>query len=164
MNSASRLVVFAWIVVASIVVAGCAQTSSEPTVKHDDENQGEHDHDSHDHQESLTFAAALQEADQLREGIKTAFADNDMEKADGPVHRMGFLLHHLPDLATKASLSESDQQQVQLAVDALTDCFGAVDERLHGGESAGKSYDEVATQVDEQFEELKAIKLPESHP
>ena len=46
----------------------------------------------------------------------------------------------LSELAAKDSLSEADQQQVKQSVDSLMDSFGAVDERLHGGDDAGKSY------------------------
>ena len=38
------------------------------------------------------------------------------------------------------------------------------DERVHHGNSAGKGYDEVASEIDEALGKLKAINLPESQP
>ena len=46
----------------------------------------------------------------------------------------------------------------------MMESFAAVDERVHGGDGVGKSYDEVAIQIDEAIARLKAMKLPESQP
>ena len=157
---------FGLLIFASLTLAGCggAQTTAS------DSSADLHDHahdthgDEHEHVHSESFVEVLTEVEQLLAEIKTAFAADDLETADGPVHGIGHLLEELPQLAAKASPSEPDRQQVKQAVDSLMDGFAALDERVHGGDGAGKSYDEVANQIDEAIATLKAIKLPESQP
>jgi len=119
-----------------------------------------HDHDSHSdhaHGEPASLADAVTEVERLRGEIQAAFAAGDLDKADGPVHELGHLLEELPEVAAKESLAEADQQQIKQSVDALMDSFAALDERVHGGDSAGKSYDEVASQIESALAELKSI-------
>ena len=157
---------FGLLIFASLTLAGCG--GGQTTASALSADQHDHDHEAHgdedDHVHSESFAEVLTEVEELFAEIKTAFAADDLDTADGPVHGIGHLLEELPQLAAKESPSESDRQQVKQAVDSLMDGFAAVDERIHAGEGAGKSYDEVATEIDEAIAKLKAIKLPESQP
>ena len=151
---------------AVISLAGCGAsgtTASTPPAEKHDHDHHDHEHgDEHGHAHPESLAEALTEVEELHAKIKTAVAADDLETADPPLHELGHLLEELPELAQKESLSEEDQQQVKQAADSLMDSYGAFDERIHGGESKGKSYDEVADQIDEAISKLKAIKLPES--
>jgi hypothetical protein len=164
MNPMFRKLALVLLMHASISLVGCggAQTTApnSPADRHD------HDHkthaDGHAHPES--FAAAVTEVEQCRAEIKTAFASDDLAKADGPLHEIGHLLKKLPELAAKEPLSETDQQQVKQAVDSLMDSFAELDERVHSGGRAGKSYDDVANDIDKAIAKVNAIKLQETQP
>ena len=105
--------------------------------------------------ESLNDSVA--DAKRLNDEIRDAFAAGDLQAADGPVHEIGHLLASLSERVGQMSLSEADQQKVDFATNSLMDCFGALDERLHGGESKGKSYGNVAESIDTALSELIAI-------
>lgn len=145
---------FGLVVITCISLAGCGggQTtaSNPPTDRHG------HDHDDgHVHHES--FSEAVGEVESLNAAVKTAFADSDLSTADGPLHEIGHLLEELPELAAQESLSEEDNRQVKQSVDSLMDSFGALDERIHGGAEDGKSYDDVASEIDAALSNLKTI-------
>ena len=175
MNSIACQFTAAVFATVAISLAGCGASgttaSTPPAEKHNHEHH-DHDHEGHDHEghgdehghaHPESFAEALTEVVELHAKIKTAVAADDLKTADPPLHELGHLLEELPELAQKESLSEEDQQQVKQAAESLMDSYGAFDERIHGGESKGKSYDEVADQIDEAISKLKAIKLPESN-
>lgn len=160
MKAMSRVFCFGLLIIGSLSLAGCGgepSTASNPSAEshgHDHEAHG----DEHGHAHPQSFAEAVAEIDRLRAEIKTSFAAGDLAKADGPVHEIGHLLEELPQLAAKQSLSEAEQQeQVKQAVGSLMDSFAALDERVHGGDSAGKSYEEVAAQIDAAFAELNSV-------
>ncbi|MBB76907.1 MAG: hypothetical protein CMJ75_20575 [Planctomycetaceae bacterium] len=111
-----------------------------------------------------SYGAALEQLDALCAATQDAFANDDLQEADGPVHAIGHLLEELPQLAGQESPSETVQQQVKEAVDALMVSFGALDGRVHGGGSAGKSYREVAAEIEEAVAKLKAITLSGAQP
>ena len=163
MNPMIRRFSFGLLMVASTSLAGCGASQTSDSTSSSDQ----HDHDkelhagAHKHAAPKSLDGALKQLDELRTAVKTAFSAGDLEKADGPVHEVGHLLEALPELAVNESLSEANQQQVEQAVDSLMASFAALDERVHGGDAAGKSYDEVASEIDEALAKLKAIKLPE---
>jgi hypothetical protein len=141
----------------SVVGCGDAQTAaSNPQSKQHDHEHASHG-DEHEHAHPQMFAETLTKVDELRTKIKTAFAAGKLDEADGPVHEIGHLLEDSPVLAAKESLSEADQQRIKQSVDSLMECFGALDERVHGGDSAGKSFEEVAARIDSALAELKSI-------
>ena len=154
---------FCVVMLASFSLAGCgngeASNSNGSAGDHDHDHDHGHDHDEHGHAHPESLAEALTQVEELYAEMKAAFAEDDLEKADGPLHEIGHVLEALPELAAKESLPEADQEQIKTAAEALLDRYGEVDERIHGGE--GKSYDDVAAQVDEAIATLKAIKLPE---
>ena len=154
---------FVLFMLASISLAGCGSAhtpaSTAPADEQDRDMALHADDREHAHPES--FAGTLTELDELCAAIKTAFAAGDFKEADGPVHAVGHLLGELPELAAKESASEANRQQVKQAVETLMGSFAALDERVHGGGATGKSYDEVASEIDEALATLKAIELPE---
>jgi hypothetical protein len=144
-------------------LAGCgssASTDSQPTVER---RESDHDHHQgspaghHAHGNAKSLGDALAKVERLRNAIQVAFAAKDLATADGPVHEIGHLLEELPELAAKESLSAKDQQQVKQSVDSLMKSFAALDERVHGGDGAGKSYDDVAGQIDSALTQLKSV-------
>lgn len=165
MSPIVRMSCLGLVAITCVSVAGCGgsqTTASNPPSKQQDHDHASHgDEQGHAHPES--FAEAVTEVEELCAAIKTAFAADKLEEADGPVHEICHLVEELPALAAKESLSAADQQQIKQSVDALMDSFAALDERVHGGDSAGKSYDEVAAQIDSALAELKSIGKEESH-
>jgi len=158
---------FVGVVFAALLV-GCGSSESPPPASSDKQHDDDHDHKSHEedgaHAKPESLAEAVVEVEQLCNAIQSAFAEGDLDKADGPVHELGHLLEELPKLAAKESLSEAGQQQVQQAVDSLMDSFGALDERIHHGDGEGKSYDEVASSIDDALAELKSVGMQEKSP
>lgn len=125
-----------------------------------EEHKDDHDHaaedDHHKHPES--YAEAVEQLEALHAAVKSAFSAGDTAKADGPVHAVGHLLKEVPALGKKAALAAADQAAIEKAVDDLFECFGQIDQQLHGGE--GKSYDEVAAQIDQAMGILQSkVKL-----
>lgn len=148
-------VVVATVGILGLVVAlqgGCGrtETASAPGAG----TSGDHSHaehasegaHGHGHPESL--AEAVAEIDRLRGVIQQAFAAQKLSEADPPVHALGHLLDDVPKLAEKAALSTEEQQRVKRALEALYSAFGAVDERVHHGEPEGKSYADVASDIE----------------
>lgn len=174
MSSTSRPLMRCIGLAAAVFLTGCGRsesTVSRPSGEHGNhqhDGDHEHDHESHGdsqaHSEPESLADAVAEIERLRGAIDQGFAAGDLDQADGPVHEIGHLIEELPELAAKESVSEEDQQQVKQAVDSLMDSFAALDERVHGGASAGKSYDDVASQVDDAMAILRAIEPPEEQP
>jgi len=164
MNSTFRPMVCGLFMFVGIELAGCGGdqtiTFNPPVDQHD------HEQVAHGVGHGLagpeSFADALKKFDKLRGEIKASFAAGDLTKADGPVHEVGHLLEELPESAAKESQSEAEQRQVRRAVDALMDSFAAIDERVHGGDTAGKSYEEVAARIDAAFAALNLIAKEES--
>jgi hypothetical protein len=157
MNLMFRSFYLGLFVVAGVSLAGCggSQTtaSNSSADHHDHETHG----DEHKHTHPESFADALTEVDELRAKVETAFAAGDLAKADGPVHEIGRLLEELPELATKEARSAANQQKVKRAVDSLMECFAELDTRVHGRDSAGKSYAEVADQINAALTDLKSV-------
>ena len=152
-----------------LLLGGCGgETPSSDTAApeqsegHDD--HGHDDHHDHDdgHEEPETFAAAVAELSEMRDTVKAAFADDDLKKADGPVHEVGHVLEGLVSLAEKAGLSDEQQATVKTAQESLFAAFAALDETIHGKES-GKSWDDVGTDVDQAIASLQEL-APSSEP
>lgn len=121
----------------------------------DHADHAEHDHQDGDHPQTLS--AAVANLEELRAAIEKAFAADDMSEADGPVHQIGHALEAITSLAKKSSLSADEQKVMKEAVDVLFDSFGAIDQRIHGGKEAGKSYADVAEQVETAMTQLKGL-------
>ena len=154
--------------VAGLIGCGSSETTRPVSVAEEHEHEHEHDGESHEdnhaHAESESLADAVATIERLRSSVQESFAAGELDEADGPVHEVGHLLEELPELAAGESLSAIQQEQVKQAVDSLMDSFAALDERLHGGSDVGKSYDEVAAQIEEALAELKTVCQEESAP
>jgi hypothetical protein len=143
------------VLIMSVSPLGCnspAPSSGPPAAE-----EGHHDHD-HDGEDSHgehpeTYADAVATLDELRTDVKDAFAANDLEKADGPVHEFGHVLEELPALAEKASLTQVEQDEIKTAVEDLFDCFGRIDDRIHSGK--GATYEEVSEEIDAALATLR---------
>jgi hypothetical protein len=176
MNSQIRVLTLVLFASACVSLAGCGASattaSAPPAERHDEDHdhdraqdhQHEAEHDAHIDAPPESLAEALTEVAELHATIKEANAAGELHKADEQVHKIGHLLEEIPKHAAKQSLPEADRQALQEAVDQLFENFGALDERLHHGESAGKSYDEVADQIAEAMEALRAVGKQEQQP
>jgi hypothetical protein len=89
----------------------------------------------------------------MREAIEKAFAANDPQAADEPIHEIGHVLEELSGMAKKAELGVEAETAIDTAVEKLFDALAPVDEKLHGKE--GKDYSEVKAEIDAAFEVLR---------
>jgi hypothetical protein len=137
----------------------------DKAAEHDDDHGAMHDHD-HEHEhhghehahgehgEGETFADEFQELDGLTVNVKEAFAAGETEKADGAVHEIGHVLEELSELASKDNVPAEKQTELKQAIEELFDCFGAIDNKLHGKD--GASYDDVSQRIDAAMKTLRA--------
>jgi hypothetical protein len=157
---------------AGFVVPGCdsAEAPVVPSTEHaknhalhehgHDEHAHGHEHGNHKHEsaeegEALpeSYAAGVERLAELNEKIRAAFAKDDKDQADGPVHEFGHALEAIEPLAEKAGFSEEDRAAIKSAVDQLFDDVGKVDEQIHSGN--GATYAEVEQQVGEALATLQ---------
>lgn len=129
----------------SLTFLGCGG----PAAKHDDHG---HDHAGEKHAHPETFAAAVKELAELRDGVRDAFAKKETQKADGLVHEVGHLLEEVGELAEKEKFAAADVLAIKTLVSELNGHFEEVDKVLHG--EKGKSYDEVSKAVDAAIAKL----------
>ena len=108
----------------------------------DDHGHG-HGEGGHEHAES--YGEAVEELAELRDTVRDAFAEEDMDTAHGPLHDVGHILEEVSELAGK-ELTEEQQAAVKSSVDKLFDLFGSVDKMMHGQE--GSEYSEVSDDID----------------
>ena len=138
---------------AAALMVGCTETDSpavdaaKPDGSHADH---EHDHSGGDHPE--TYAEAVKALTAIDDTIKNAFAKDDKDAAHGPLHDVGDILTDLNDLANDADMTDEQRKSVRAEVEKLFEAFGAVDETMHGKE--GKSYDEVASEIEASLKVL----------
>lgn len=130
------------------IVMGCSSgQDAEPTSQKQDEAHDQHEHshaESHDHDHS-DFVAAVTEIKKLNDSIQKAFVEGDLKKADPPVHEIGHVLESIHSLVEQTSLSTTDQNSVEIAVDSLFEAFAEIDEKIHGGK--GASYADVEAKI-----------------
>jgi len=125
---------------------GMAVSKGEAVSKGDD-----HDHD--DHKPATSLKEALETIEKYRAEIKEAFLKKQPEDAHDALHEVGHSLESLTNLA--GATTEEAKQSVKKAVDELFECFGAMDDTLHG--KTGKSYDEVGDRIDAALAVLKGM-------
>jgi hypothetical protein len=133
--------------VVALVTPGCNSKTST-----DSKANPEQDVES-DEQHAETYAAAVAELNGLATSIKDAFIANDEDKAHDPLHDVGHILGEIPALADKESISDEDKAAIKSAVEDLFEGFGALDDKMHGGE--GATYEEVADQIEQAMVTLK---------
>lgn len=156
MSRLIRLAPIALIAMLSLTLIGCGDRTADDATTRDDAppvaiGDLEQDMDHHEHPE--TYAEAVAELDAMRTQISQAFAANDIEAADGPIHEVGHVLEDVVELAREEAFSDEAVAEINAAVETLFDAFGRVDEKIHGGE--GATYDEVQPEIDSAFETLQ---------
>lgn len=137
--------------------AGHAHDPDHHDHQHDHDSNGKHVHDGERElgKHPQSYAEAVNKLDRLRTAIRDAFAADDTERADQSVHELGHLLEEIPSLADREAFTAAEQESIKQAVDVLFECFGDIDEKLHGQQ--GKAYSEVAPRIDEVTAALLAI-------
>lgn len=151
---------------STAALIGCGSSEARSPVAVVDEHDHHHTShdDSHEHTPSGSLANLVTKVEELSATIQDAFKAGDPEKGHGPLHEIGHVLEALPEIAAKESLASAQQEQLKAAVDSLMDSFGALDERLHGSGNDGKSFDEVAAQIEAAMFKLKAVCEGEQTP
>jgi len=135
----------------TILAIGCGKNTSDdqrPPVSIDELETA---HEGHAHAE--TYAEAVAELEEMNKTISAAFAANDIDSADEPIHEVGHVLDEVVTLAKKETMPEEAVAAISAAVEKLFDAFGRVDEKIHGGE--GATYGEVQADIDAGFEVLR---------
>jgi predicted RNase H-like HicB family nuclease len=138
-------------VALTVLAVGCGKNAPDdqrPPVSID---ELEGTHSGHAHAE--TYAEAVAELEEMNKTIAAAFAANDIDSADEPIHEVGHVLDEVVTLAKKETLPEDAIAAISGAVEKLFDAFGRVDEKIHGGE--GATYGEVQSDIDAGFEVLR---------
>lgn len=140
---------------------GCGK-SATPTPSHASANDGDeqnHEHEGDSHEDApQSYGEAVASLAGLRDTIRDAFAAKDDDKAHEPLHEVGHLLEHLPELAGKHT-PPIDSAAVKSDADELFDLFGKVDEKMHGAE--GAAYADVADKIDAAVDRLQKLLTPE---
>lgn len=140
----------ALLTVSFVGCGGKAETPSDaPPISIDEAEglQGEHSH-------ADNYPEAVAELDEMREQIEQAFAEGDIDAADGPIHEVGHVLEELVSLAKQQGVDDEALAAIGSAVQQLFDAFGRVDDKIHGGE--GADYADVKAEIDAAFAELKS--------
>ncbi|TWT35099.1 hypothetical protein KOR42_51940 [Thalassoglobus neptunius] len=160
------------LIVAALLIVGCNEGASLKTQDltegtHEDhahhEDHGHHEghdgHDGHDHQAAeapKTFSESITQLTELRDAVQSAMEQDDLKKADGPVHQIGHLLKQIDELASDAGLTESQQKEVKAAITTLFETFSSLDSTIHG-KSDGQSWKDVSTDIDQAIVQLQKI-------
>ncbi len=74
---------------------------------------------------------ALKQLTEHAETINKAFTSNKPDDAHHSLHDVGHLLECIPELAK--DLSEEKKEVVKKSAKELFECFGALDDAMHGG-------------------------------
>ncbi|MBC8355440.1 MAG: hypothetical protein H8E66_25970 [Planctomycetes bacterium] len=148
---------------ACLIGCGSSAAKSPASAVEQHDHDESHD-DGHGPAPSGSLADAVAKVERLASSIQEAFTAGDFEKGHGPLHEIGHLLEALPDAAAIAPLSSTQKQRLKEAVDSLMDGFGTLDERLHSGSNDGRSYADVAAQIEEAMAKLKAVRDEEQAP
>ena len=99
-----------------------------------------------------TLPDALKRLTEHAETINKAFTSNKPDDAHHSLHDVGHLLECVPELAK--DLSEEKKEVVKKSVAELFECFGALDEAMHGG--TGSPYSKVADRITAAMAGLKS--------
>lgn len=125
-------------IVSSVLIAlfiGCSDTSTESDPEANPESLTEHSQGLQSDDVPIDFEEALKRVETMKTSICKAFNDGTPEDAHDLLHEVGHALGKIPDLAAKQNRLTADQtSEVNVAVEALFDGFGQLDDTLHGGE------------------------------
>lgn len=159
-----------------ITLVGCKDSGSTTVAKsdtshsdHDDDSDhgDDHDHgdedDDHDHGEEHkhpeTYAEAVGQLVEMHTTISTSFAEDKADDAHGPLHDIGHLLEDTESLVEKSDMDDETKKQLHEAIEEMFASYGAVDDKMHD-EDEGKSYSEVAEQIEDAVRTLKQAAKP----
>lgn len=78
-----------------------------------------------------SLLAALKQLTEHAETINKAFTSNKPDDAHHSLHDVGQMLKCIPELAE--DLSDEKKEVVKKSVAELFECFGALDDAMHGG-------------------------------
>lgn len=125
-----------------LAAAGCAPPrESPPAAAAGDGGHPEHGHEAHahhDHDHPETLAAGVAELRSSVSKLEEALASDSPDAADEVVHAVGHLLEDLRGLIAGSALAAEGRAAASSALDELDECFGAIDEAFHAGESAAE--------------------------
>ncbi len=143
--------------------SGCTQSGnaerSDAATSHDHEG---HDHEGHEGEVKTgeathpnTYSEAVADLLVTHKAIADAFATDDADAAHGPLHDVGHLLEVIEELVKNSGRDDTTQKQLNAAIEQLFASYGDVDEKMHD-ESQGKDYSDVAKQIENAINTLKA--------
>jgi uncharacterized protein YukE len=135
-------------ILAMIALSGC--NSSKPS-SNASKATDQHDGDGEKHAE--TYAAAVENLNELATSIKEALTEDDEDKAHDPLHNIGHVMEEIPALANKEPFTDEEKEAINKAVEELFDCFGKLDEKMHG--KTGASYEDVADRIQQALATLQ---------
>ena len=145
--------------ISTLCLIGCGSSEVTRPSSTVEEHGDDHDFsdDRHEHTTAKSLGDMVAKVEKLSRTIQEAFQAGDSEKGHGPLHEIGHLLEEIPPAAANELLTLPQQQRLREAVDSLMNSFGALDEQLHGGSNDGKSFNDVATDIQEALAKLKSV-------
>lgn len=138
-----------------VLTAGCAPPQVGPVPNAmGDRDQQDHGHDDHghdDHAHPVTLADGVAELRTTVSKLEETLAADNRDAADEAVHAIGHLLEDLRGLVDGATLASEGRAAATAALDELDECFGAIDEAFHAGDTAADSPAKVHEGVAERI-------------
>jgi len=124
-----------------LAVAGCVPPREGPPAASAGDGSHEHGHETHahhGHDHPETLAAGVAELRTSVSKLEESLAADSHDAADEVVHAVGHLLEDLRGLIDGSALAAEGRAAATAALDELDECFGAIDEAFHAGESAAE--------------------------
>jgi len=147
-NNSKAVLAKLLMVTLALTIVGC-----EPAKPKADAGAGSADHGHNDeHAHSETLADAVKELEGICAAVKAAFAKDDADAADEPIHDVDHVLQEIPELAAKSKLDDAGKAEVKTAVDSMLKAFEAIHDGMHGG--TGKKYSDVADTIESALKTL----------
>jgi hypothetical protein len=158
-NLLCRSLTLAIVILLGLSVVGCdkGDADSESTSLTAGGNAEDHQGHAGELGEDMpaNFAVAVADLKEHYQQIKQAFEQGDDGKADEPLHRVGHLLEHLPELARKAELPSDDLEAIEAAAEKMFEAYATVHEPVHNNQPA--DYAAVADSLDEAMASIEAV-------
>lgn len=135
--------------VIGVCLVGC--TPSQPSTKSSG-STGKGAAHSHEHAAPATLPEALKQLSAHAETIGKAFLAETPNDAHDSLHDVGYVLESFPILAK--DLSDEKKAAIKKSADELFECFGALDETMHGGIET--PYSKVGERIKTALSSLKS--------